>query len=204
MGNRVKLLDRPLAITDVETTGLDAAKDSIIEIGLVLVRQPTLEIINELEVKVRLERPELMSDGARAVNGYSEEAWQDALPLAEAIRRYDASVHNATVVLADALFSAHNPRFDHTFIETAYRELGLDRKFHYQSLDSFSVAWPAVIVRQLEDVHLNTICRMLGIPEEPKPHRAINGARCVHAVLKRMVEVVRAGLTAEATAARMP
>lgn len=54
----MKMTDRPLAFTDVETTGLDPHIHEIIEIGLVLVEHKDLTVVEELNLKIKPEHIE--------------------------------------------------------------------------------------------------------------------------------------------------
>ena len=73
--------NRNIAIVDLETTGLDEQLHEIIEVGMVVVNQKTLEIIDTLDMKVRPTHPETASAKALEVNGYNEEDWIDSRPI---------------------------------------------------------------------------------------------------------------------------
>ena len=51
----IEIYKRPIAITDVETTGLDPQKHEIVEIGLVLIDQETGEVIDTFDWSFILE-----------------------------------------------------------------------------------------------------------------------------------------------------
>jgi oligoribonuclease (3'-5' exoribonuclease) len=72
---------RPIAVTDVETKGLEPDIHEIIEIGLILVDQPSLTILDMLDVKVRPEHIERASEAALALNGYNQQEWRSAVSL---------------------------------------------------------------------------------------------------------------------------
>ena len=101
MEQKMKIKDRPLAFPDLETNGVEPLRykrrwywpwskypvewHEIIEIGLLLVDQKTLQIINKLDVKIKPAYPERMTEIVLKVNGYSSNIWKDAISLSEAM-----------------------------------------------------------------------------------------------------------------------
>lgn len=174
-------LDRPLAITDVETTGLDPEIHEIIEIGLVLVNQRTLEIIEKLNIWVKPEHLDRASERALEVNGYNERIheWDNAVTLEEAMKLYAEKTEGALCV-------AHNAVFDGPFIKAAFKRAGVENPMDYHVVCQMSVAWNRLGMSGLEKLKLSEIAKFLGLPPEPEVHRAINGAMLAYEVLKRM------------------
>lgn len=171
---------RNIAITDLETTGLYPAKHEIIEIGLVLVRQPDLEIIDTLDVKVKPEHIHSASTVALELNGYDEKTWEDACDLEEAMGIYLAKVEGA-------IFCAHNIGFDLSFIKEACSKTGLQNTLDYHCIDIPSLAWFALRKSGMQKTGLRKVAEFLGLEPEPKIHRAINGAMLAYEVLRKLV-----------------
>jgi len=171
---------RPLAITDLEMTGLDADIHEIIEIGLVVINQDTLEIIDTLDVKVKPEHIETAAPDALAVNGYKEEDWKDAASLYDAMVQYNQKTPNA-------VFAGWNITFDWAFMEKAFKKTGIRHTMEYHRIDILSFAWGKLRNRGLDQIRLSAICRYFGIEEEPKQHRAINGAMKAYEVLQKLL-----------------
>lgn len=176
----MKMLERPIAITDVETTGLDSTIQEIVEVGLVLVNQQTLEIIETLDVKVQPEHLETATEFALKLNGYNATDWQNALTLQVAMSLYGEKTK-------DAIFCAHNVTFDWSFILEAFKKTGVKNLMDYHRVDLFTMAWMKLRNSGLEKFNLNKIAKHLGIPEEPMPHRAINGTMVAYEIYKRLV-----------------
>lgn len=176
----MKILERPIAITDVETTGLDPTIQEIVEIGLVLVSQQTLEIIDTLDVKVQPEHPETATEFALKLNGYNATDWQNALTLQAAMSLYSEKTK-------DAIFCAHNVTFDWSFILEAFKKTGVKNLMDYHRVDLFTMAWMKLRNSGLEKFNMNEVAKHLGIPEEPMPHRAINGTMTAYEIYKRLV-----------------
>lgn len=176
----MKILERPIAITDVETTGLDPTIQEIVEIGLVLVNQQTLEIVDTLDVKVRPEHLETATEFALKLNGYNVADWQNALTLQIAVTLYSEKTKGA-------IFCAHNVTFDWSFILEALKKTGVKNLMDYHRVDLFTMAWMKLHNSSLEKFNMNEVAKYLGIPEEPMPHRAINGTMTAYEIYKRLV-----------------
>lgn len=174
-----EIFERPIAITDVETTGLDPQKHEIVEIGLVLIDQETGEVIDTLDIKVRPEHIETADEVALKLNGYNEADWQDAASILEAIALYGEKAQNA-------IFCSHNVTFDWSFILEAFKRAGLKSSLDYHRLDLFTLIWSKTRDSNIESFNLSRVAQFLGLPEEPLPHRAINGARTAHEIFKRI------------------
>jgi DNA polymerase-3 subunit epsilon len=103
-----------LAFVDLETTGGNPAYDRITEIGIVRVQNGKL--LEEWSSLVNPECP--ISPYIEAFTGISSEMVADAPLFADVA----ASVFEK---LRGAVFIAHNARFDHSFLRTEFRRVGL-------------------------------------------------------------------------------
>ena len=175
----MEYLDRPIAVTDVETSGLIAGHHEIVEIGLVLVDQKSFKILNAYEVKTKIDHPERFDEKARELNGYNEADWADAKPLFKAMVCYNT-------LAKEAIFCSHNITFDWGFIDQAYKQIGLKNLMDYHRLDTPTMAWLKLMSRGLTSVSLDNVAKFLGLEPEPPIHRAINGAMLAYEVLKKL------------------
>jgi DNA polymerase III subunit epsilon len=103
-----------LAFVDLETTGGNPAYDRITEIGIVRVRNG--ELLEEWSSLVNPQCP--ISPYIEAFTGISSEMVADAPLFADVA----ASVFEK---LRGAVFIAHNARFDHSFLRTEFRRVGM-------------------------------------------------------------------------------
>src|SRR3989344_7207477 len=71
-----KIFEREMAFVDLETTGLDERVHEIIEIGVVVADQNTLEIKEEWQARIMPEFPERSNKLNREINGFDEQEWQ--------------------------------------------------------------------------------------------------------------------------------
>lgn len=172
--------NRNIAITDLETTGLDPTKHEIIEIGLVLVKQPNLKIIDTLDIKVKPKHIQTADSKALKLNGYNKNDWANASILHKALKTY-LQKSKASI------FCAQNISFDLPFIKTACKTTRLTFTLDYHCIDIPTLAWYFMRNKEIEKLNLNKIAEFLGIKPEPDIHRAINGAMLAYEVLKKLV-----------------
>jgi DNA polymerase III epsilon subunit-like protein len=179
---KVEFRARRLALTDLETTGVEPRRHEIIEIGLIVVDQVSLEVIDTLELKVKPEHIETAAASALAWNGYNEAEWASAVSLKEAMLAYANKTRGA-------VFCSHNVTFDWAFLSEAFDRTGVTHEMDYHRIDLFTVAW-ARLDRNTSpsDLNLDRIASHLGIECEPMPHRAMNGAWTAYRVLRALLE----------------
>lgn len=175
-------LDRPIAVTDTELTGLDPDIHEIIEIGLVLLDPVTLDPLERYITKVIPEHIETATPQALQINGYNEEDWHDAIPLSVALETYSA-------ITAGGVFLAHNMATDWAFMRAGFRKTGVPDQLDYHRIDLFSTAFALLRDCGLTEFKLVMLARHLGIPEEPLPHRAMGGAECAYQIYRRLVQM---------------
>ncbi len=177
----INFFQRPIAITDLEMTGLDPHSHEIIEIGLIVVRQPDLKIIDTLDIKVRPEHIETATPEALKVNGYRAEDWTEAIPLSGALELYAQKT-------AGAIFCAQTINNDWPFLAEGFYKTGVRHSMDYHMIDIPSIAWIKLRFADIEKVRLSALCKYFDIVPEPEIHRAMNGAKLGHEVLKKLIE----------------
>jgi DNA polymerase III subunit epsilon len=102
-----------LAIVDLETTGADPSRDRITEIGILVVEGETL-----IEQWGSLVNPGMpIPQRIQALIGITDEMVENA-PIFDEISGIVAEK------LANAVFVAHNVRFDYNFLRAAYERIG--------------------------------------------------------------------------------
>ena len=171
-----------LAIIDIETTGLDAGKHEIIEIGLVLIDKDTCTILDVFDQKIHPEHIETADPKALFVNGYRKEDWHDAISLHQALLILSEKVEKATML-------SYNVSFDYAFLQAAWRSTGIQDPMNYHRLDLLTMAWMKIPHNKMQAWALKTVCSYLNIPPEPKVHRGMNGAMKSYEVYRRLMEI---------------
>lgn len=176
------LREAKLAFVDLETTGDIFAIHEIIEIGLVVVDQKSLEVVDELNIKVRPENIENAVPAALVKNGYKEEDWLDAISLREAVEKFAEKTEGS-------IFFAYNATFDWGFMNQAFHKTGVQDNMDYHRFDVLSMAFLKLKDKDIARWSLATLSKYLGVAEEPLPHRAINGARTAFEVYKKLTTI---------------
>jgi len=167
-----------LAVLDLETTGLNPSKDEIIEVGIVIVGWPGIEIHRTYETKVKPSPIAVCTPGAAAVNGYDPIEWVNAPNLRDIWPTLITFLGGSKTSIL-----AQNVTLDRGFLHEAERLLGpLGVDYHYLDLCSMALqAFP-----NIPSLSMKNIAPFLGVPEEPLPHRAINGATTAVKILRKL------------------
>ena len=115
------LLQAPLAIVDLETTGTRPAADRVTEIGVLEVER--FEVVSQWSTLVNPGVP--VPSEIQALTGITQQM------LAEAPRFADLAkdLHER---LAGRVFVAHNARFDYGFLRREFERAGI--RFHAKTL----------------------------------------------------------------------
>ena len=108
------MLNKPYTIVDVETTGMNGWRDRIIEIGMLRIEHN--KVVDEFKSLVNPET--YISPFIESFTGINSNDLQDA-PVFSAIKDkvYD--------LLSDAVFVAHNARFDYSFLKNELKRTGI-------------------------------------------------------------------------------
>ena len=155
---------------DIETTGLDAEKDVIIEIGAVRFKGHRWEA----------EWHSLINPGRRIppfitqLTGINDQMVLQAPPIQDVLADLNAFVDESYVV-------GHNIGFDLSFL----RRLGI--LSHNIALDTYEMA--AVLVPNAGRYSLGALTQALGVPY-PATHRALDDAHATRGVFLRLFDEV--------------
>ncbi len=172
------------AFIDIETTGLNTLVHEIIEIGVV-VTTPTLEVIEEFDLKIKPVSIENADPVALKVNQYDPKNWESALGLEEAMKIFSEKVK-------DCIMVGHNVSFDSSFLDytfRAFRKNKIENTMHYHKLDTISIAWAKLHNDpSLEHFSLHELCLRFGIKNE-KAHTALSDARATYELYKKLMSL---------------
>lgn len=161
---------RPIAMTDIETTGLNPLIHEIIEIGCVILDPQTGEFLHEFEIKIRPERIHDAHPKALEVNGYKQEEWRHAVPLSEGLQQY-------AVAIKSCVFCAQNATFDWSFLSNACGKTGIFLDIDYHRIDLMSLSYAKLREQGVLKYNLNALAEFFHLEQESLPHRALTGAR---------------------------
>ena len=153
---------------DLETTGLDPQRDSILEIGAVKFRGD--EVLDKFSSLVNPGRP--VPPKITELTGITDEMVQNAPSLWSVLPRLSAFVRDLPVI-------GHNVAFDLGFLR---RQKVLASN---ESLDTFELA--GILIPHEERYSLGKLTEALGVPE-PQEHRALGDAQLAHQLFLKLFD----------------
>ncbi len=181
----------PMLILDIEASGTNYDKHSIVSIGALDFDNPDHRFYGECRV---WDGAHIMPD-ALAVNGFTEAEITDQSKLSEEelVRQFfEWSQH-----VADRTITGQNPSFDRDFLKAACLRAGLSWDLAYRTIDTHSLCVMHMLKRDLpfptdpqhkrSALDLDAVLQYCGIPEEPEPHNALTGALCHAEVTSRLL-----------------
>ena len=165
--------DRPIVVFDLETTGLSAQKDRIIEIGAVKIVQG--EIVGEFQTFVDPKRslPERITKLTRITPEMLEGA-QEEWAAAQAFAEF----------CGDAFLAAHNARFDIGFMKALYTRHG--ERFDVPCADTLTLA--QMLLPDMKNYRLDTLVDHFRLGKFGH-HRADDDARVTGRVLLELLHL---------------
>lgn len=166
-------------IVDLETTGLHAGLDSIVEIAAVKVVNG--EVVGEWDSMVN---PGLfLPQETTQITGITTEMVQDSPVLADVID--DCLGFIGT----DSVFTAHNVDFDRQFLNKQLEKLQRP-VLQNPYLCTFKLA--KLVHPNLSKYGLGSLCTAFGV-ELPQAHRALHDARATAQLLVKFLKVLQNG-----------
>jgi DNA polymerase III epsilon subunit-like protein len=164
---------------DVETSGLDPERYSILSIGAIDTDEPTNQFYDECQIWEGAH----VSSEALAVNGFSREDVIDSNKKTEG-ELIAAFVAWTLAQPKDTTIVGQNSSFDRDFAQSACRRAGIEFPFAHRTIDIHSLVWYHMILHDVtppqykghSGINLTTALEYCGLPAETKPHNALNGA----------------------------
>lgn len=167
---------------DIETTGTNPNKHSILAIGALDMKNPNNQFYDEC----RAWEGAHAEEQALLITGFTEDEIHDPSKKSEgeAVQAFIAWAKD----IDDWTFVGQNPSFDRDFLIAACARNHLDFPFAHRSLDTHSFAYLHMVKRGIPPpfdrkkrhtmLNLDGVLKYCGVPEEPKPHNALTGALC--------------------------
>lgn len=165
-------MKRPYAIIDVETTGGDPKRDRITEIAIMLFDGQQL-----IDSFTSLVNPNMaISPYITRMTGIDNDMVKDAPQFYEIAK-------SVVEITQGAVFVAHNVRFDYSFIQKEFRQLG----YTFTRPQLCTVKLSRRVIPGLPSYSLGNLCQELQITNE-RPHRAWADAEATTALLKLLLD----------------
>ena len=179
-----------MLVVDVEASGTEHWKHSIVSIGALDLKNPGNRFYEECRV---WDGAHIM-DEALKVNGFTKEQITDPKKQSEgdavhAFLHWSESLEERTL-------AGQNVSFDRDFLKSAAERAGhTDWQFAFRTIDTHTLAYMHMVTRGLQPpvvhrrsaLNLDAILNYCGIPEEPQPHNALTGALSHAEVISRLL-----------------
>jgi DNA polymerase III epsilon subunit-like protein len=167
-----------MIILDVETTGVSPNNNSILSIGAVDFSHPEFQFMQEC----RMWSGASVEEEALKVNGFSHES------IADVSKKEEGEIVKLFLdwvsLRDDVVTGGQNVFFDVSFIEAAAKRTGVISNLSRRIVDLHSITYAHMLSSGEEPplkngktaLDADTIMKYVGIPSEPRPHIALNGA----------------------------
>jgi len=181
-----------MLVIDLEASGVDYEKSSIVSVGALDLAHPERQLYEECRVWEGAH----IEVGATAVHGMSD------VQITDPKRQSEAELVHKFITFSEAVddttFAGQNVSFDRDFLKAAAVRAGhTDWNFAHRTVDTHTLAWMHIVKRGLTPpinaekrhsaLNLDAILLYCGIPEEPRPHNALTGAKCHAEVISRLL-----------------
>ncbi|MBM7572060.1 PolC-type DNA polymerase III [Aquibacillus albus] len=168
------LQDATFVVFDVETTGLSAVYDTIIELAAFKVKNG--EIIDRFESFANPHHP--LSQTTIDLTGITDDMVENAPEVSEVLKDFHTW-------MGDAVLVAHNASFDMGFLNEGLKRIDMDKASN-PVIDTLELA--RYLFPDLKNHRLNTLCKALDI-ELTQHHRAIYDAEATGYLLWKLVKL---------------
>ncbi|MGM0788951.1 MAG: PolC-type DNA polymerase III [Bacillota bacterium] len=176
----IPLAEGTYIVFDVETTGLSAVYDTIIELAAVKIHAG--EIIDRFESFANPHHP--LSATTIDLTGITDDDVRNAPEVEEVLRRFKEWSQNDILV-------AHNASFDMGFLNTGYKRYGLGKAAN-PVIDTLELA--RFLLPEMKNHRLNTLAKKFDV-ELTQHHRAIYDAEATgYLLIKMLKEVMQKGI----------
>ncbi|MDN3449326.1 PolC-type DNA polymerase III [Planococcus sp. APC 3906] len=166
------LEEETFVVFDLETTGLSAVYDTIIELAAVKIKGGN--IIDKFESFANPHHE--LSATTIDLTGITDDMVKNAPEVEEVIRKYHEWA-------GDHIMVAHNAAFDMGFLYVCYKKYGIDKK--HATIDTLELA--RMLHPELKSHRLNTLAKKFGI-ELTQHHRAIYDTEATSYLLTHLLK----------------
>lgn len=179
-----------MIVVDVEASGLDPNKHSMVSVGAVDLKHPS----NQFYAECRIWEGADIMDDALEVNGFTKEEVTD--PKKPSLEEVITSFMSWIEQCDEFTLAGQNPSFDRDYLRSSAARYHLNWPLAHRTIDLHSVAYAHLISRgipvPLKNKHsalnLDNILEYCGIPGgEPKPHNALTGAKSAGECFSRLL-----------------
>jgi DNA polymerase III epsilon subunit-like protein len=178
-----------MIVVDVESSGTDYNKHSIVSIGALDFDNPSNQFYDEC----RIWNGAHIDKEALEVNGFSIKE------ITDENKKSETEITKAFIAWAEDIeeytMAGQNVSFDRDFLQAAARRGHLDWPFAHRTIDTHTLAYMHMIKRGLTPpvkkhhsaLDLDAVLNYVGMPDEPTPHNALTGAMSHAEAISRLL-----------------
>ncbi len=179
-----------MIVVDVEASGTEPHKHSVVSVGAIDFSNPTRQLYEECRI---WDGAHVMTE-ALEVNGFTHAQILDAHKQSEG-----ELVHKFiewSLPAEDKTLAGQNPSFDRDFLRVAAERAGhTNWPFAFRTIDTHTLCYAHMVKRgetpplehQRSALDLDAVLIYCGIPREPEPHNALTGAKSHAEVISRLL-----------------
>jgi DNA polymerase III epsilon subunit-like protein len=178
-----------MIVVDVEASGVDPFKNSVLSVGAIDLSHPTEQFYGEC----RLWDGAHIDPAALECNGFTRQEITGGTKQSEAelVKAFLLWISNRE----DHTTAGQNPSFDRDFLKAAAERAKINWPLAYRTVDLHSVCIAHMISRGITpeiknhrtNLDSDAISKYVGLPAEARPHNALNGAKIEAEALSRLI-----------------
>lgn len=178
-----------MIVIDMEMSGLDVRRNSILSIGAVDFSNPTRQFYMEC----RLRKYARFNPDALAVNGFNVKSIKDRKKITEKemLQLFCKWMDDTR----DRTIAGHNVQFDIRFLKHALYKYNIDYKVGSRCVDTYALTYVSMLTKNRNppmkdnraDIISDVVFRYCGINKEPNPHNALTGAKMMAESISRIL-----------------
>jgi DNA polymerase III epsilon subunit-like protein len=182
-------IKKHMIVLDIETTGLDPIRHSIIEIAAIDFNNHQYQFNEKCQIWPGAE----IDFTALEINGFSKDEIEDTSLLTQEELLFKFKIWSD--IIEDKTIAGQNVDFDISFLNESSKRCGLFYNFGKRKVDQHSIAYVHLLKRNIKpplkdrisDLSGDYIMDYVGLPREPRPHRAFNGAKFTIEAMSRLI-----------------
>ncbi|MEK7452686.1 MAG: 3'-5' exonuclease [Patescibacteria group bacterium] len=178
-----------MLVIDIEATGLDARKNSIVSIGGVDFNNPKRQFYEECRIFEGAE----IDEESLLVNGFTRSECLDKRKktLREVMILFKSWIDESS---GDKILAGQCAFYDREILNESFKRSAIEFQFHFRIIELHSITYFDFIKKGLnppmEEDHsalsLDKVLNYVGLPSEPKPHNALVGAKMEAEAISRI------------------
>lgn len=180
-----------MLVIDIEASGVNYAKNSIVSIGALDFDHPE----NRFYGECRIWEGAHINAESLAINDMTEADATNPEKMSEGelVRQFlEWSQH-----MADRTLAGQNVSFDRDFLKAAGEREGLPWELAHRTIDTHTLCYMHMVKRGIQPpldaqhkrtaLNMDAVMNYCGIPKEPEPHNALTGALSHAEIIARLL-----------------